>query len=62
MMPGVGYIGGKLSIVGGYSWPGGVDTIEQWDEDTEEWTKTDLKIRYARSELLITATRLMALV
>jgi len=33
MMPGIGFIGGKLSIVGGYSWPGAVDIIEQWDED-----------------------------
>ena len=33
MMPGIGYIGGKLSIVGGYSWPGAVDLIEEWDED-----------------------------
>ena len=33
MMPGVGFIGGKLSILGGYSWPGAVDIIEQWDED-----------------------------
>ena len=33
MMPGVGFIGGDLSIVGGYSWPGAVDLIEKWDED-----------------------------
>ena len=33
MMPGVGFIGGKLSIVGGYSWPEGVDLVEMWDED-----------------------------
>ncbi len=33
MMPGIGYIGGRLSIVGGYSWPGAVDLIEEWDED-----------------------------
>ena len=33
MMPGVGFIGGKLSILGGYSWPEAVDIIEQWDED-----------------------------
>ena len=33
MMPGIGFIGGKLSIIGGYSWPGAVDIIEQWDED-----------------------------
>ncbi len=32
-MPGIGYIGGRLSIVGGYSWPGAVDLIEEWDED-----------------------------
>jgi hypothetical protein len=40
MMPGIGYIGGRLSIVGGYSWPGAVDLIEEWDEDrysTVEW-------------------------
>ena len=33
MMPGVGFIGGDLSIIGGYSWPGAVDLIEKWDED-----------------------------
>ena len=33
MMPGVAFIGGQLSIIGGYSWPGAVDLIEQWDED-----------------------------
>ena len=33
MMPGVGFIGGNLSVIGGYSWPGAVDIIEQWDED-----------------------------
>ena len=32
-MPGVGFIGGDLSIVGGYSWPGAVDLVEKWDED-----------------------------
>ena len=32
-MPGVGFIGGRLSIVGGYNWPGAVDFIEEWDED-----------------------------
>jgi hypothetical protein len=40
MMPGIGYIGGRLSIVGGYSWPGAVDLIEEWDEDrysTVQW-------------------------
>ena len=48
MMPGVSFIGGKLSVVGGYSWPGGVDLIEQWEEDMEEWIKTDFKLKYAR--------------
>ena len=33
MMPGVGFIGGHLSVIGGYSWPGAVDIIETWDED-----------------------------
>ena len=48
MMPGIGFIGGRLSIVGGYSWPGGVDLIEEWDDDNGEWVPTDRKIRYAR--------------
>ncbi|XP_023322030.1 kelch-like protein 33 isoform X2 [Eurytemora carolleeae] len=48
MMPGIGFIGGKLSIVGGYSWPGAVDIIEQWDEDKEEWSRSINKIKYAR--------------
>ena len=48
MMPGVGFIGGDLSIVGGYSWPGAVDLIETWDEDREEWVKSENKIKYSR--------------
>ena len=50
MMPGVGLIGGKLSLIGGYSWPGGVELIEQWEDDTvdEEWQKTPLKLDYPR--------------
>ena len=49
MMPGLGFIGGKLSLVGGYSWPGGVDLIEQWDDDNEEWiVAKNLKIKYPR--------------
>ena len=49
-MPGVGFIGGKLSLIGGYSWPGGVDLIEQWEEDAidEEWQKTNLTLNYPR--------------
>lgn len=49
-MPGVGFIGGKLSLIGGYSWPGGVELIEQWEDDTvdEEWQKTPLKLDYPR--------------
>merc|ERR1719499_2119369 len=48
MMPGVGFIGGDLSIVGGYSWPGAVDLIERWDEDREEWVRSSHKIKYSR--------------
>ena len=47
-MPGVSFIGGKLSVIGGYSWPGGVDLIEQWDDDNEEWIKTATKLKYPR--------------
>ena len=49
-MPGVGFIGGKLSLIGGYSWPGGVELIEQWEDETvdEEWQKTALKLDYPR--------------
>ncbi len=50
MMPGVGFVGGRLSVVGGYSWPGGVGTVEQWDDDNAEWVKADpkLKLKYPR--------------
>jgi len=48
MMPGVAFIGGQLSIIGGYSWPGAVDLIEQWDEDREEWVRTGSKIKFSR--------------
>jgi len=48
MMPGIGFIGGELSIIGGYSWPGAVDLIEKWDEDREEWMRSPEKIKYSR--------------
>ena len=51
MMPGVAFIGGKLSVIGGYSWPGGVDLIEQWDDDESVWKKVPesiFKLKYAR--------------
>ena len=48
MMPGLGFIGGHLSVIGGYSWPGGVALIEQWDEDQEEWVKVDHRLKYPR--------------
>ena len=48
MMPGVGFVGGKLSVIGGYSWPGGVDLIEVFDEDNEEWKKSETKLDLAR--------------
>ncbi len=48
MMPGVGFIGGHLHVIGGYSWPGGVDIVEKWDEDSEEWIRSDIRLRYPR--------------
>ena len=48
MMPGIGFIGGQLSVVGGFSWPGGVSLVEQWDEDLEEWVKSRHQLKYAR--------------
>jgi len=48
MMPGVGFVGGTLSVIGGYSWPGGVALIEQWDEDLEEWITTPDTLKYPR--------------
>ena len=50
-MPGVSFIGGKLSVIGGYSWPGSVPLIEQWDEDNSvdgEWVKTNLQLEFPR--------------
>ena len=55
MMPGVSFIGGKLSVIGGYSWPGSVPLIEQWDEDNSvdgEWVKTNLQLEFPRYVLL----------
>jgi len=52
MSPGVGFVGGRLSVVGGYSWPGGVDTVEVWDDDSSEWIKNDaIKLRYIEYSL-----------
>ena len=48
MMPGAGFIGGQLSILGGYSWPGAVDLIETWDEDAEQWIISEKKLTYSR--------------
>ena len=45
MMPGLGFIGGRLSVVGGYSWPGGVGSVEQWDDDNAQWIKAPEQIR-----------------
>jgi len=48
MMPGVGFIGGQLSVIGGYSWPGGVKLVETWDDDQEEWVKSPHELKYPR--------------
>ena len=48
MMPGVGFIGGKLSVIGGYSWPGGVSLIEEWDDNNEEFVRSTKTIKYPR--------------
>ncbi len=50
MMPGIGFIGGTLSVIGGYSWPGGVGSVEQWDDDNAEWVKANdnIKLKYPR--------------
>ena len=48
MMPGLSFIGGKLSVIGGYSWPGGVSLIEEWDDDLGEWKKSPFKLKYPR--------------
>ena len=52
-MPGVSFIGGKLSVIGGYSWPGSVPLIEQWDEDKEEWVKSEYQLEFPRYILMI---------
>lgn len=52
MMPGVGFLGGRLSVIGGYSWPGGVELIEVFDEDTEEWVKRQVKIEQKNGDFL----------
>lgn len=51
MMPGIGFIGGTLSVIGGYSWPGGVTLIENWDDINDEWIKSNMTLKYPRYEL-----------
>ena len=51
MMPGVGFIGGNLSVIGGYSWPGGVKLNEAWDNINEEWDKSNFTLKYPRYEI-----------
>ena len=48
MMPGVAFIGGKIAVIGGYSWPGGVKLIETWDDINDEWIKSNMTIKYPR--------------
>ena len=48
MMPGVAFIGGKLSVIGGYSWPGGVKLIETWNDITDEWDRSNVTLKYPR--------------
>ena len=48
MMPGVSFLGGTLTVIGGYSWPGPVPLIEQWDVDEEKWVKTEYKLEFPR--------------
>ena len=51
MMPGVGFIGGNLSVIGGCSWPGGVKLNEAWDNINEEWDKSNFTLKYPRYEI-----------
>ena len=53
MMPGVGFIGGKLSVIGGYSWPGGVKLIETWNDITDEWDKNNFTLKYPRYYVIL---------
>ena len=48
MMPGVGFVGGNLSIIGGYSWPGGVKLIEKWNDLNDEWDRSNFTLKYPR--------------
>ena len=48
MMPGVAFIGGKLSVIGGYSWPGGVKLIETCNDITDEWDRSNFTLKYPR--------------
>ena len=50
MMPGVAFIGGQLSVIGGYSWPHGVKLIETWDDIKDEWIKSNYTLKYPRYE------------
>ena len=52
-MPGVGFIGGKLSVIGGYSWPGGVKLIETWNDITDEWDKNNFTLKYPRYYVIL---------
>ena len=54
MMPGVGFIGGQLSILGGYSWPGAVDLIETWDEDRSvQYSTMNSTVQYSTVPILL---------
>ena len=49
MMPGVGHIGGRMSVIGGFAVRGGVDIIETFDEDGQEWlTMNGVTVRKPR--------------
>ena len=41
MMPGVGHIGGRLSVIGGSAGSRGVDVIESYDGEGDEWANNN---------------------
>jgi len=35
--PVMAHVGGKLSVIGGFTWPSSVGEVEQFDDENEEW-------------------------
>jgi len=51
---GLAHVGGKLTVVGGYNWPGAVAEVEQMDEDSEDWNISNIEMEGRMNHGIVT--------